>query len=325
MSDPVTYSIIIPVYNEEDVVTETYHRLKLVLERVDEPYEMIFVDDGSHDRTALLLKRLAVEDPGLRLIEFSRNFGHQLAITAGMDFASGRALVVIDGDLQDPPEVIPRLIAGWKAGYDVVYAQRGERQGENWFKKFSARCFYRLLRRMTDVAIPVDTGDFRLIDARVNRELQTIRERNRYIRGLISWLGFRQTGIVYIRDERHQGKTKFSLGKMIHFALDAITSFSDKPLRIASYMGFFLSGASFVYLMVVLYQKIFTNSTVPGWASILAVNLFFNGIILMILGIIGEYISRIYDEAKGRPLYVIRGLTNLPNRQDIKKDGGDYR
>lgn len=325
MSDPVTYSIIIPVYNEEDVVTETYHRLKLVLERVDEPYEMIFVDDGSHDRTALLLKRLAVEDPGLRLIEFSRNFGHQLAITAGMDFASGRALVVIDGDLQDPPEVIPRLIAGWKAGYDVVYAQRGERQGENWFKKFSARCFYRLLRRMTDVAIPVDTGDFRLIDARVNRELQTIRERNRYIRGLISWLGFRQIGIVYIRDERHQGKTKFSLGKMIHFALDAITSFSDKPLRIASYMGFFLSGASFVYLMVVLYQKIFTNSTVPGWASILAVNLFFNGIILMILGIIGEYISRIYDEAKGRPLYVIRGLTNLPNRQDIKKDGGDYR
>lgn len=314
MADSITYSVIVPLYNEEEVVLETYRRLTQVMAGMDEPYELIFVNDGSRDKTGALIEAICESDLHVRLIDFSRNFGHQVAITAGMDYASGAAVIVIDGDLQDPPEVIPELIAQWKAGYEVVYGKRLQRKGESFFKKFTAKCFYRLLRRMTDVAIPVDTGDFRLIDRKVNEALKSIHERNRYIRGLISWLGFKQTAVEFTRDKRYAGKTKYPLKKMIRFATDAITSFSYKPLKLASYVGLLLSCASFVYLLVVFYQKLFTTGTVPGWASILAVNLFFNGIILMILGIIGEYIGRIYDEAKGRPLYIIRSLKNLSKK-----------
>jgi glycosyltransferase involved in cell wall biosynthesis len=313
------YSIVVPVYNEELVVHETYKRLKKVMDAINEPYEIIFVNDGSKDRTAEIIKDIAKEDFRIKMLDFSRNFGHQTAITAGMDYASGKAIVVIDADLQDPPEVIPQMIEKWKEGYDVVYGKRAERKGETFFKKFTAKAFYRFLRKMTDVDIPVDTGDFRLIDRKVADALKRVNERNRYVRGIISWLGFKQTGIEFSRDKRFAGETKYPLKKMLKFAFDAITSFSYKPLKLASYAGFALSFASFVYLLVVLFQKLFIGRTIAGWASIVAINLFFNGIILIILGIIGGYIGRIYDEAKGRPLYIVKQLVNFSDDIEGRK------
>ncbi|MCL6588844.1 MAG: glycosyltransferase family 2 protein [Firmicutes bacterium] len=311
-TEPVLISIVIPMYNEELVARESYQRLKKVADGFKENYELLFVNDGSRDRTAAILSEICNSDPRVKLIDFSRNFGHQVAITAGMDYASGQAIVVIDGDLQDPPEVIPQMIAKWREGYDVVYGKRLERKGDTLFKKITAKFFYRFLKRMTDVDIPVDTGDFRLIDRKVAEALKSVNEKNRYIRGIISWLGFKQIGVEFSRDKRFAGETKYPLKKMLKFAFDAITSFSYKPLKLASYVGFLLSFFSFIYLVIVLYERIFTRNTIQGWASILAVNLFFNGIILIILGIIGEYIGRIYDEAKNRPLYVIRELKNFP-------------
>lgn len=313
MSEKVLHSIVVPMYNEELVVLETYKRLKQVLDSVKEPYEIVFVNDGSRDKTAAMIGEICETDKNVKLVDFSRNFGHQIAITAGMDFAEGETIVVIDGDLQDPPEVIPKMIQKWKEGYDVVYGKRTERKGETFFKKFTAKAFYRFLRKMTDVDIPVDTGDFRLIDRKVCEALKQTNERNRYIRGLISWLGFRQTAVEFSRDVRFAGETKYPFKKMLKFAFDAITSFSYKPLKLASYAGVALSFCSFIYLLVVIYQKLFVGKTQPGWASTLAVNLFFNGIVLLILGIIGEYIGRIYDEAKGRPLYVVRQIKNIEN------------
>lgn len=311
MNDSVIYSVVIPVYNEEEVVAASYQRLKKVMGGMGESYELIFVNDGSRDGTVAIIAKLCETDPTVKLIDFSRNFGHQVAITAGMDYASGAAVIVIDADLQDPPEVIPEMAAKWREGFDVVYGKRAERIGETFFKKCTAKIFYRFLNRMTEVDIPVDTGDFRLIDRKVCQALKSIQERNRYVRGLISWLGFKQTGVAFTREKRFAGQTKYPLKKMLRFAYDAITSFSYKPLKIATYLGMLLSVCSFIYLLVVLYERLFIPGTVPGWASILAVNLFFNGIILVILGIIGEYIGRIYDEAKGRPLYIIRDLKNF--------------
>jgi dolichol-phosphate mannosyltransferase len=304
-------SVVVPVYNEEEVVLESYKRLKRVMELLNEPYELIFVNDGSRDDTPVIVRRICEADPTVHLIDFARNFGHQTAITAGMDYASGDAVVVIDADLQDPPEVIPVMIAKWREGFDVVYGKRAERKGETLFKRFTSAAFYRVLRALTDVDIPVDTGDFRLIDRKVCDALKLIKERNRYVRGLISWLGFRQTGVEYIRDKRFAGETKYPLKKMLSFAFDAITSFSFKPLKLATYVGVTVSLGGFAYLMVVLYLKLFTDRTVTGWASMMAVSLFFNGVVLMMLGIIGEYIGRIYDEAKGRPLYVVRETMNF--------------
>jgi dolichol-phosphate mannosyltransferase len=318
MSDKVKYSIVVPVFNEEEGIIESYKRLKKVLDSLQESYELLFVNDGSRDKTAAIINELCEMDKKLKFINFSRNFGHQIAITAGMDFSEGDAIVVIDADLQDPPEVIPKMIEKWKEGYEVVYGKRLERQGETFFKKFTAKLFYRFLKTMTDVEIPVDTGDFRLIDRKVCDALKQVNERNRYVRGLISWLGFKQTGVEFSRDKRFAGETKYPLKKMFKFAFDAITSFSYKPLKLASYAGMILSLFSFAYLIVVIYLRLFTDITYPGWASTLAVNLFFNGIILIILGIIGEYVGRIYDEAKGRPLYIITNLKNL--EKDRKKD-----
>jgi len=319
MPESVVYSIIVPAYNEELVILESYNRLKKVMDDINEPYEIIFVNDGSRDKTADIINGICEKDKNVKMLDFSRNFGHQTAITAGMDYASGKAIVVIDADLQDPPEVIPQMIEKWKEGYDVVYGKRIKRQGETFFKKFTAKVFYRFLRKMTDVDIPVDTGDFRLIDRKVCDALKKVNERNRYIRGIISWLGFKQIGVEFTRDKRFAGETKYPLKKMLKFAFDAITSFSYKPLKLASYAGFILSFVSFIYLVVVLIQKLFIGRTVAGWASIIAINLFFNGIVLIILGIIGEYIGRIYDEAKGRPLYIIRQFTNFPDDVEGRK------
>lgn len=307
----IVISVVVPVYNEEAVIHESYSRLDRVLKGLDEPYELIFVNDGSRDATAGIIRGICEADSCVRLIDFSRNFGHQTAITAGMDYASGEAVVVIDADLQDPPEVIPEMIAKWREGFDVVYGQRAQRKGETLFKRFTSAAFYRLLQRLTDVDIPVDTGDFRLIDRKVCDALKSVKERNRYVRGIISWLGFRQTGVEFIREERFAGETKYPFKKMLRFAFDAIASFSYKPLKLATYMGLTVSFAAFAYILVVVYQKLFTDTTVTGWASTMAVNLFFNGVVLMMLGIIGEYIGRIYDEAKGRPLYVVREEVNF--------------
>ena len=314
----VKYSIIVPMYNEEEVIEHTYERLKLVMDNADESYELIFVNDGSKDRTVELVSMICDFDPNVRLINFSRNFGHQIAISAGMDYAKGDAIVVIDADLQDPPEVIIDMIAKWKEGFEVVYGKRIKRKGETAFKKLTAKIFYRILRGLTNVDIPVDTGDFRLIDRKVCDVLRGLKEKNRFVRGLVSWIGFRQTMVEYEREERFAGETKYPLKKMIAFAIDGITSFSYKPLKIATYIGFALSLTSFLYLIVVIFQRLFTGSTIAGWASIVAVNLFFNGIILMLLGIIGEYIGRIYDESKNRPLYIVREVQGFPEDEGNK-------
>lgn len=304
----VQYSIVVPMFNEEEVIEETYKRLKEVMDQTGEAYELVFVNDGSRDRTAEIVGRICQGDSNVRLLDFSRNFGHQIAITAGMDYAAGRAIVVIDADLQDPPTVILQMIDKWKQGYDVVYGKRLKRKGETLFKKITAKFFYRLLRSMTNVDIPVDTGDFRLIDRKVADVLRGLKEKNRFVRGLVSWVGFRQTSVEYVREERWAGETKYPLKKMLRFAMDGITSFSFKPLRLATYLGFGLSGLSFIYLIIVMLQALFTDTTTAGWASIVAINLFFNGIMLILLGIIGEYIGRIYDESKDRPLYIVRDV-----------------
>lgn len=299
------YSIIIPMFNEEEVIELTYKQLTMTLSQLKEPYELVFVNDGSRDQTAHIVKQLALTDSHVKLVNFSRNFGHQIAITAGIEHAEGKALIIIDADLQDPPSVMLQMIEKWKEGYEVVYGKRVARKGETWFKKFSAKWFYRILRLLTNVDIPSDTGDFRLIDRKVADVLSGLKEKNRFVRGLVSWVGFKQISVEFMRDERAAGQTKYPLRRMIKFALDGITSFSYKPLRIASYIGFTLSFFSFIYLLVILYQHFFTDRTIPGWTSLIGINLLFNGIILILLGIIGEYIGRIYDESKNRPLYIV--------------------
>ncbi|MFC4778675.1 glycosyltransferase family 2 protein [Paenibacillus sp. GCM10023252] len=306
MSNTHHYSVVIPVYNEEEVIPTTYARLTSVMRGLGESYELIFVNDGSRDRTYDYLRETALRDSHVKVLDFSRNFGHQIAITAGMNAAAGDAVVVIDADLQDPPELIPEMISRWKDGYEVVYAKRKQRKGETWFKLATASLFYRLLRSMTDVDIPVDTGDFRLIDRKVCDTMNTLSEKNRFVRGLVSWVGYKQIAVEYDRDERLAGETKYPLRRMLKLSLDAMTSFSQKPLKLATYAGFTVSGLSFISLVVTVCMKLFTDSTVAGWASLLSVVLMLNGFILLILGIVGEYIGRIYDESKGRPLYIVR-------------------
>ncbi|MFE5317096.1 glycosyltransferase family 2 protein [Paenibacillus sp. NPDC056579] len=319
MSETIRYSVVIPVFNEEAVIHETYRRLKAVMERTQQSYELLFVNDGSRDATADILQEYSRWDSTVKLIDFSRNFGHQIAITAGMDYASGDAVIVIDADLQDPPELISDMISKWKEGYDVVYAKRTKRKGESFFKKQTARLFYRLLHASTDISIPVDTGDFRLLDRKVCDEMSRIPENNRFVRGLVSWVGFRQTAIEYERDERHAGETHYPFKKMLKLSLDGLTSFSYKPLKLASYLGFTLSVSGFIYMLFVLYARLFTEATIPGWTSLTIIQLLFNGFILIMLGIVGEYIGRIYDETKGRPLYIVRqsyGIDkSLPKRE----------
>jgi polyisoprenyl-phosphate glycosyltransferase len=304
-SKKILYSIVVPVYNEELVIVESYKRLKEVMDSLNETYEIIFINDGSKDSSILILKDICSKDKTIKTINFSRNFGHQVAITAGMDYATGDAIVIIDADLQDPPQVILEMIKKWKEGYEVVYGKRIKRIGDSFFKKITARLFYRTLKSMTNVDIPVDTGDFRLIDRKVCNALKSITERNRYVRGLVSWVGFKQIGVEFIREERFAGETKYPFRKMLKFASDAITSFSYKPLKLATFAGLTISLFSFLFLLFVVFEKLFTDLTIPGWSSLIAINLFFNGIILIILGIIGEYIGRIYDESKKRPLYLV--------------------
>ena len=305
MNADIRYSIVIPVYNEEAVIDQTYQRLKQVMDSTKDPYELIFVNDGSCDHTTAKIKGFRDQDDAVKLITFSRNFGHQIAITAGMDYASGAAVVVIDADLQDPPELILDMIAKWKEGFDVVYAKRTKRKGETFFKKQTARLFYRILSASTDLDIPTDTGDFRLLDHRVCDELKRLPEKNRYVRGLVSWVGFRQTAIEYERDERLAGETKYPLKKMIKLSLDGLTSFSFKPIKMANYIGALLLLSGLIYLAGMLLSTILTAAVIAGWNLVIAMQLVLTGILLTIMGIIGEYIGRIYDEARKRPLYIV--------------------
>lgn len=308
MSSGIRYTVIVPMYNEEAVIDKTYRRIKQVMEMTGDSYELIFVNDGSVDNCAQIIAEYSSWDEQVKLIGLSRNFGHQAAITAGMDYALGDAVIIIDADLQDPPELILQMIEEWHNGYEVVYAKRVKRKGETLFKKWTAALFYRVLASSTDIDIPLDTGDFRLIDRKVCDELKRLPEKNRFVRGLVSWVGFRQKAIEYERDQRLAGESKYPLKRMIKLSLDGITSFSYKPLKLAGYMGALLSASGFFYLMYVLYLAVFTESAVRGWASVIGITLTFNGFVLVMLGILGEYVGRIYDEAKGRPLYVVRDV-----------------
>jgi dolichol-phosphate mannosyltransferase len=306
MEEKIEFSIIAPIYNEIGNILELYRRVKETMEKAGEPWELLMVDDGSTDGSTDEIRKLASLDDHVKPVIFARNFGHQIAVTAGLDYSQGQAVVIIDSDLQDPPEVILDMIAKWKEGYEVVFAQRTEREGETWFKLFTASLFYRLIYRITDVDIPMDTGDFRLLDRKVVEVMVQMRERHRFLRGMSSWVGFKQTGVTYKRASRHSGVTKYPFRKMLKFASDAITSFSYFPLQVASYLGFLSAGLSIIAIPVVIILRIIGLHAFIGQATTLIAVLFLGGVQLISLGILGEYIGRLYDEAKGRPLYIVR-------------------
>lgn len=301
-------SIVIPMYFEEENVMDCYTRLSGVLQ--EREYELIFVNDGSTDRTLPLLEELAAQDKRVKVISFSRNFGHQMAVSAGIEHARGDGVVLIDADLQDPPEVILEMIAKWEEGYDVVYGKRAKREGESAFKKVTAKLFYRFLDKMSDVKIPRDTGDFRLMDRKVVNALLAMPEKNRFIRGMVSWVGFRQTAVTYVRNPRMKGETKYPLKKMLKFAMDAIVGFSSKPLRMITWLGVLTLIVGFGLLIYTVVSKILGGAE-AGWASIMVAIVFFSGVQLISLGIVGEYLARIYEEAKNRPMYIIEKEINF--------------
>lgn len=307
-------SVIVPTYNEELGIGEFYRRTKAVLTSLDNEFfhEIIFVNDCSKDRTLDRLAELASIDPAVKVLSFSRNFGNQIAITAGIDIAQGDIAVIIDDDLQDPPEVIHRFIAEWKKGYKVVYGVRPKRKGVNPLFKMSAKIFYRLLGKLSDIPIPKDTGDFRLIDKSVINVLKTMREENRYYRGMVSWIGFSQIGIEYERDERYAGVSTFSLGKYINFAFNGLTSFTDRPLYFSSILGFIITLTSFLLALRIILRKLTDPLySIPGWPSLTVIVLFFGGVQLLSIGVVSIYISKIYREVKDRPLYIIEKSLNI--------------
>jgi glycosyltransferase involved in cell wall biosynthesis len=297
---------VIPVFNERETLPELHRRLTAVLDTLEGEAEILFVDDCSFDGTRELLVELQRRDPRVKVIRFARNFGHQVAITAGLDFAVGDAVIVLDADLQDPPVVLPELVARWQVGYEVVYAVREERAGESWLKRTTATWFYRLLKRLASVEIPVDAGDFRLVDHRALDAFRSMRERTRYVRGMFSWVGFRQIGVPYRRPERFAGEPKYSWRKSLRLAADGLVSFSNVPLRLALVAGFMFSSLAFVVGVFAIVAKLAGAFVVPGWASILVVVSFLGGVQLTLIGMLGLYVSRIYEEVKARPLYVIR-------------------
>jgi dolichol-phosphate mannosyltransferase len=302
----ITYSIVAPIYNELDNLPELYRRVKQVMDSTGEPWELLLVDDGSTDGSTEIICALAREHNQVRPIIFARNFGHQIAITAGWDYARGDAVIIIDADLQDPPELILEMAKKWREGYEVVYAVRAEREGESWFKLWTASLFYRLIYRITDVKIPLDTGDFRLMDRKVVDVLKQMRERHRFPRGMSAWVGFKQVGVEYKRAARVAGETKYPFRKMFRLAINAVTSFSYFPLQVATFFGFISAGVAALSIPVVVYMRITGSQAFFGQATTLIAVLFLGGVQLISLGVLGEYIGRLYDEAKGRPLYIIR-------------------
>ena len=299
-------SVVIPVFNEESNLPVLHERLVNAITSITNSYEFIFINDGSKDNSLAVIKELKQKNPQIKYIDFSKNFGHQLAVFAGLEYAKGNSIIVIDADLQDPPELIQELYIKMQQGYDVVFAQREHREGESWHKLITAKLFYRFINRLSDVEIPLDTGDYRIISKKIKDIIVSMPERNKFLRGQIAWAGFNQTFVSYKRDERYAGKTNYSYSKMFSFAFDGITAFSNLPLRLATYMGFIVSLISFFFILYTLYQKYFKNDVVQGWSSLMVSILFIGGVQLICLGIIGEYLSRIMDNVKQRPLYIVR-------------------
>ncbi len=300
-------SIIIPIYNEEGNIHKLFERLTHVISVLHLDAEFIFINDGSVDGSIRLIKELASLHSNVLYIDFARNFGHQIAVTAGLDHCKGKAAVIIDADLQDPPELIGEMFKKWEEGYEVVYAKRRSREGESYLKKFTAKLFYRMLKKITSINIPVDTGDFRLIDRKIIDALKQMSEQQKFLRGQISWIGFRQTFIEYDRDARYSGKTGYTFKKMTRLALDGITSFSNLPLKFATFAGFLVSGIAFIMILYALYSRFISKEYVPGWTSLMLAVLFIGGVQLICIGIIGEYISRMDSNVRNRPLYIING------------------
>jgi glycosyltransferase involved in cell wall biosynthesis len=313
----IELSIVVPVFNEEMIIGDLVRRMSYAAKSVTDNYEVIFVNDGSRDKTLIKLKEACQQDPKLNYISFSRNFGHQIAITAGMDHARGEAIVTIDGDLQDPPELIPDMYREYKNGYKVVYAKRSKRKGETFFKLFTARLFYRLMARLVSFEIPLDVGDFRLISRDVLEYLKQMKEYDKYIRGQIAWLGFKSTYVMFERDERKFGQTNYPFRKMLRLAFNGITAFSDSPLKIATQLGFTVCIISFFIGVYALYGYFIDKNVLPGWASTIISITFLGGVQLLSLGIIGEYISRIINNVRDRPLYVIDEKSETGNVGNI--------
>lgn len=306
------FSVVAPVFNEEALVEEFYRRVRAVMEGLGESWELVLVNDGSRDRSPELMDQLHAQDPEhVVILHFARNFGHQLSITAGADHARGDAVVVIDSDLQDPPEVIPDLIAKWREGYEVVYGVRAEREGETWFKLFTANLFYRLIQALTDVVIPMEAGDFRLLDRKVVDVMREMREGHRFVRAMVSWVGFRQIGVPYRRLARKAGETKYPFRKMFRLALDAVTGFSFIPLKLALWTGAFAAGAGLLLALALLVLRLGGTLPLAGQGLTASLILFIGGVQLFIMGILGEYIGRIYDEVRRRPLYIIREIKRV--------------
>lgn len=316
-------SVVVPCFNEEEALPVTNRRLIAALDRAPLNFEIVYVDDGSSDSTPGLLRQLQEGDERIRVVRFSRNFGHQMAITAGLEHASGDCVAVIDADLQDPPEIILELIRKWMDGYDVVYGVREEREGETAFKLWTSKAFYRCLARLADTRIPLDTGDFRLMDRRVVDSLLEMPERDRFVRGMVSWLGFSQVGVPYRREPRAAGATKFSFFKMLRFAMDGIFSFSILPLRLATWTGFTASGLAVLGILAALVERFLgVQGIVKGWTSVVIAILFIGGVQLICIGIIGEYVGRIYGESKRRPLYVLRERIGFEKRRTSPRTKG---
>jgi polyisoprenyl-phosphate glycosyltransferase len=307
---PDLVSVVAPVYNEEATIEEFYARVCAALEGL--PFELVLVDDGSSDGSPMLLEAIAATDPRVRLVQLSRNFGHQTALTAGLDHAKGDAVVMLDADLQDPPELISTMLDHWRAGCDVVYAVREHRAGESRFKLATARWFYTLFDKLAQVELQPNSGDFRLLDRRPLDALLSMRERNRFLRGMTVWVGYTQTAVPYQRDPRYAGETKYTLSRMLKFSLDAISSFSHRPLQLATLLGFAISTLAFIAIPVVVVLRVL-GSYLPGFSALTIVVLLLGGIELIAIGIIGEYVGRIYDEVKGRPLYLVRATRNIPD------------
>lgn len=302
----ITYSIIAPIFNERENLPELHRRVTEVMTSTGETWELILVDDGSSDGSSEIIRELAKKDKRVRPVIFARNFGHQVAVTAGLDYSRGDAVVIIDADLQDPPELILEMSKKWKEGNEVVYAVRAEREGESWFKLWTASLFYRVIYRITDVKIPLDTGDFRLLDRKVVHVMNQMREKHRFLRGMSAWVGFKQVGVEYKRAARKAGETKYPFRKMFRLAVNAVTGFSYFPLQVATYIGFFSAGIAILAIPVVVYMRMTGSQAFFGQATTLIAVLFLGGVQLISLGVLGEYIGRLYDEAKGRPLYIVR-------------------
>jgi glycosyltransferase involved in cell wall biosynthesis len=318
---PPKYSFIVPIYNEEDTLFEMYRRVRAVMDQMDGSVELVLVNDGSRDRSLSLMRELHEKDPQVCYLSLARNFGHQVAVTAGLNFVRGQAIVILDADLQDPPELIPALVEKWQQGYQVVYAQRTKRRRESWFKRLPAYVFYRLMRRLADVDIPVDTGDFCLMDRQVVDVLNTMPERNRYIRGLRSWVGLQQTSVYFEREPRFAGEVKYTFRKSLSLAVNSLVSFSKLPLRLSTYVGLLAAGAAVLMAVLVLYWRIVAPaSPLTGFASIMIAIFFLGAVQLVSIGILGEYVGRIYEEVKGRPLYVLSEVAGFAEKPSAYKN-----